>query len=321
MNESTTNNASVVLEINNLKVEYRTDDGTVFALNGLDLRIEKGKSLGLVGETGAGKTTASLSILRLVPSPPGIIVDGEIKLNGENILEKTETEMDAIRGKVVSMIFQDPMTSLNPVLTVEDQIAEVIERHENVSKDQSFAKAREMLESVGISGSRGSEYPHQFSGGMKQRVVIAMALACNPNLIIADEPISALDVSVQAQVINLLDDLKSEFGLTILFIAHNLSVVKYFSDRIGVMYFGKIVEIGESDTIYNNPVHPYTRALLSAVPQPNPILEKKREIIFYDPKMHNYTVERPILQEIVDGHYVLCSDSELIEYKKQYQKA
>lgn len=275
MNESTTNNASVVLEINNLKVEYRTDDGTVFALNGLDLRIEKGKSLGLVGETGAGKTTASLSILRLVPSPPGIIVDGEIKLNGENILEKTETEMDAIRGKVVSMIFQDPMTSLNPVLTVEDQIAEVIERHENVSKDQSFAKAREMLESVGISGSRGSEYPHQFSGGMKQRVVIAMALACNPNLIIADEPTTALDVTIQAQVLNMMKNLREKYETSLLMITHDLGIVAEVCDMVSIMYAGKIIEHGTLEDIFDHTRHPYTEGLFNSLPN---LIDRKAKL-------------------------------------------
>ena len=192
-------------EIKNLVVEFRTDYGTVQALNGLDLEIERGKTLGLVGETGAGKTTTGLSLLRLIPDPPGVIVDGTIKLDGKDILTMSEKEMQDIRGKAVAMIFQDPMTSLDPVMTVEKQIAEVIKLHE---KDvDATARAREMLELVGIPGSRGGEYPHQFSGGMKQRVVIAIALACSPQLLIADEPTTALDVTIQAQVLELMKQL------------------------------------------------------------------------------------------------------------------
>jgi len=266
MNESSSNKDHIVLEINNLVVEYRTHDGTVHALNGMDLQIEKGKSLGLVGETGAGKTTTGLSVLRLVPRPPGVTVEGVIKLNGENIFEKSEDEMDDIRGNIVSMIFQDPMTSLNPVLTVEDQIAEVIERHENVSREQSFAMARDMLESVGIPGARGSEYPHQFSGGMKQRVVIAMALACNPNLIIADEPTTALDVTIQAQVLNLMRKLREKYETSLLMITHDLGVVAETCDMVSVMYAGRIIEHGTLEDIFDHTKHPYTEGLFNSLP-------------------------------------------------------
>ena len=266
MNESSSNKDHIVLEINNLVVEYRTHDGTVHALNGMDLQIEKGKSLGLVGETGAGKTTTGLSVLKLVPRPPGVTVEGVIKLNGENIFEKSEDEMDDIRGNIVSMIFQDPMTSLNPVLTVEDQIAEVIERHENVSREQSFAMARDMLESVGIPGARGSEYPHQFSGGMKQRVVIAMALACNPNLIIADEPTTALDVTIQAQVLNLMRKLREKYETSLLMITHDLGVVAETCDMVSVMYAGRIIEHGTLEDIFDHTKHPYTEGLFNSLP-------------------------------------------------------
>lgn len=266
MNDLSSDRDKIVLEIQNLIVEYRTYDGTVHALNGVDLQIEKGKSLGLVGETGAGKTTTGLSILRLVPSPPGVTVEGVIKLNGENIFEKNEQEMDDIRGNVVSMIFQDPMTSLNPVLTVENQIAEVIERHEKVSREQSFAMAREMLESVGIPGNRGSEYPHQFSGGMKQRVVIAMALACNPNLIIADEPTTALDVTIQAQVLNLMRRLREKHDTSLLMITHDLGVVAEICDLVSVMYAGRIIEHGTLEDIFDHTRHPYTEGLFNSLP-------------------------------------------------------
>ena len=212
------------------------------------------------------KTTTGLSVLRLVPRPPGVTVEGVIKLNGENIFEKSEDEMDDIRGNIVSMIFQDPMTSLNPVLTVEDQIAEVIERHENVSREQSFAMARDMLESVGIPGARGSEYPHQFSGGMKQRVVIAMALACNPNLIIADEPTTALDVTIQAQVLNLMRKLREKYETSLLMITHDLGVVAETCDMVSVMYAGRIIEHGTLEDIFDHTKHPYTEGLFNSLP-------------------------------------------------------
>jgi len=259
-------NRRMALEIDNLVVEYRTHDGTVHALNGLDLYIEKGKTLGLVGETGAGKTTAGLSVLRLVPDPPGVIVDGTIKLNGENIFEKTEKEMESIRGKSVSMIFQDPMTSLNPVFTVEEQIAEVIERHEQVTKEESITKAREMLELVGIPGTRGSEYPHQFSGGMKQRVVIAIALACSPSVLIADEPTTALDVTIQAQVLEMMKGLREKYDTSMLMITHDLGIVAEICDTVSVVYAGRVIEHGNLEDVFDNTKHPYTEGLFNSLP-------------------------------------------------------
>jgi peptide/nickel transport system ATP-binding protein len=254
------------LEIENLVVEYRTEDGIVHAVNGLDLRIEKGKTVGLVGETGAGKTTTGLGILRLVAQPPGVIVDGSVQLNGENLLMKSEKEMEKIRGKQVSMIFQDPMTSLNPVTRVEDQIAEVIELHEHLSWKESLVKAREMLELVGIPGERGIEYPHQFSGGMKQRVVIAIALACSPQLLISDEPTTALDVTIQAQVLQLMKNLREKYQMSMLMITHDLGIVVEICDLVSIMYAGRVVEHGSLEDIFNNTKHPYTEGLFNSLP-------------------------------------------------------
>ena len=265
MNENMNNTNEFALDMSDLVVEYRTEDGIVQAVNGLDLQIEHGSTLGLVGETGAGKTTAGLSILKLVPSPPGVIVRGSILLDGEDVLKKTEKEMEKIRGKRVSMIFQDPMTSLNPVMTVEDQIAEVIEIH-NEGGGKPLEKAREMLEMVGIPGERGSEYPHQFSGGMKQRVVIAMALACNPMLLIADEPTTALDVTIQAQVLEMMRKLKEVQNTSMLMITHDLGVVAETCDKVSVIYAGRVVEHGTLEDVFENTLHPYTEGLFNSLP-------------------------------------------------------
>ena len=257
---------NLAVEIKDLVVEFRTDDAIVQAVNGLDLEIEKGKTLGLVGETGAGKTTTGLSILRLIPDPPGKIVSGTIKLGGEDIFAKSEKEMEKVRGNQVSMIFQDPMTSLDPVMTVEDQIAEVVELHENVSHAKAVEKAKEMLELVGIPGERGTEYPHQFSGGMKQRVVIAMALACNPKLLLADEPTTALDVTIQAQVLETMKDLRKKFGSAMIMITHDLGIIAEVCDEVSVVYAGQIVEHGTLEDIFNHTMHPYTEGLFGSLP-------------------------------------------------------
>ncbi|MGM9639431.1 MAG: ABC transporter ATP-binding protein [Butyricicoccaceae bacterium] len=254
------------VEVNDLVVEFKTDEGIVHALNGMDLKVENGKTLGLVGETGAGKTTTALSILRLIPSPPGKIVGGQIKLAGEDLFSKTEEEMRKIRGKAVSMIFQDPMTSLNPVLTVEEQIAEVIELHEDVNHAGAIQKAKEMLELVGIPGERGTEFPHQFSGGMKQRVVIAIALACNPTLLIADEPTTALDVTIQAQVLDMMRGLRDKYGTSMIMITHDLGIVAEICDTVAIVYGGRVVEYGTLEDVYNNTRHPYTEGLFNSLP-------------------------------------------------------
>ena len=260
------NKKDLILDIKDLVIHYETDDGTVEAVNGLDIQLEYGKTLGLVGETGSGKTTTALSILRLVPDPPGVIKNGSITLDGKDILNLPQKDLESIRGNLVSMIFQDPMTSLNPVLTVGEQIAEVIGLHENISEKEAADKAGQMLEVVGIPKERYGEYPHQFSGGMKQRVVIAMALACNPKLLIADEPTTALDVTIQAQILELLRRLNRERGMSILFISHNLAVVRKLCTRVAVMEKGHIVESGPVDQIFFHPQAPYTQRLIAAIP-------------------------------------------------------
>ena len=258
--------AELCLDIKNLSVEYRTSDGITKAINGVDLQIEKGKTLGLVGETGAGKTTTALSILNLIPNPPGVITDGTIILEGNNVFDYTEKELEEIRGKQVSMIFQDPMTSLNPVITVGDQIAEVIQLHEEIDKEGAMKKAKEMLEMVGIPGDRASEYPHQFSGGMKQRVIIAMALVCNPQLLIADEPTTALDVTIQAQVLDLMKKLRDQYNTSMLMITHDLGIVAEICDTVSIMYAGRVVEHGTLEDIFEATAHPYTEGLFGSLP-------------------------------------------------------
>ena len=266
MNKQSKKGGEAALEIRDLVVEYATDDGCVQALNGLNLTIEKGTTLGLVGETGAGKTTAGLSVLRLVPDPPGRIVSGSVKINGEDVFSKTEKEMEQLRGQQVAMIFQDPMTSLNPVICVEDQIAEVIQLHEKCSRQDSVVRATEMLELVGIPGERGTEYPHQFSGGMKQRVVIAIALACSPAILIADEPTTALDVTIQAQVLELMKNLREKYGTSMLMITHDLGIVAEICDTVSVVYAGSVVEHGTLEDVFDHTRHPYTEGLFNSLP-------------------------------------------------------
>lgn len=255
-----------LLDIKNLKVQYNTDNGIVKALNNANLSIGKGETVGLVGETGAGKTTLALSILRLIADPPGEITGGEVYFQGENLLKKPLREMRKIRGNKISMIFQDPMTTLNPVISIGDQIAEVIRLHQNINKVKSNIIAGEMLELVGIPVERFNEYPHQFSGGMKQRVVIAIALACEPTLLIADEPTTALDVTIQAQVVDLMLKLKSQFNTSMLIITHDLGVVAEICDKVAIMYAGEIVEYGTLDQIYRRAKHPYTKGLFECIP-------------------------------------------------------
>ncbi len=258
--------AENILEIKDLVVHYETEDGCVCAVNGLTFNIGKKKTLGLVGETGAGKTTTALSILNLVPNPPGKIKSGSIVLDGAKILELKTEELEAVRGNDVAMIFQDPMTALNPVMTVGEQIAESVELHEKVSKAEALERAKEMLKLVGIAESRAYDYPHQFSGGMRQRVVIAIALACNPKLLIADEPTTALDVTIQAQVLELMKALIRERDMSMLLITHDLGVVAEVCDEVAVMYAGRIVEIGTAEEVFNSIRHPYTEGLFNSLP-------------------------------------------------------
>lgn len=257
------------LEIKNLSIVYQTDEAIVKAVNNLNISLEKGECLGLVGETGAGKTTTALGIMKLLPNPQGKYISGDIVFNDINIRKIGEEAMKEIRGKCISMIFQDPMTSLNPVLTVGEQIAEVVKLHEKCSKEKANKRANEMLEMVGIPEERSGEYPHQFSGGMKQRVVIAIALACSPELLIADEPTTALDVTIQAQVLELMEDLKHKFGTSTILISHDLGVVAEMCDKVAIMYCGSIMEYGTLREIYKNPMHPYTIGLFGSLPDLN----------------------------------------------------
>ena len=256
----------LLLEIKNLNIHYVTQDGTVKAVNDMSLEVAKGQTLGLVGETGAGKTTTALGIMQLIQMPPGKIVSGEIIYDGSDLLKKSESNLRKIRGNKISMIFQDPMTSLNPVLTVGEQIAEVIKLHQNVNNAEAMIKAGEMLETVGIPKERINDYPHQFSGGMKQRVVIAIALACNPELLIADEPTTALDVTIQAQVITLMNRLKSEFNTSMIMITHDLGIVAEVCDKVAIMYAGNVVEYTSKENLFTVPKHPYTEGLFNSIP-------------------------------------------------------
>lgn len=256
-----------LLEIKNLTVHYVTVDGTVHAVENLNLSLKEGQTLGLVGETGAGKTTTVKAVMQILPDPPAKIIEGEVLFEGENLLKKNKYAMRKIRGKQISMIFQDPMTSLNPVMTVGDQIMEVIQLHDRrLSKKDAFLQACEMLELVGIKSDRASDYPHQFSGGMKQRVIIAMALACNPKLLIADEPTTALDVTIQAQVLELMHKLKDQYQTSMIMITHDLGIVAEICDYVAVMYAGTIVEYGNREQIFHRPTHPYTKGLFACIP-------------------------------------------------------
>ena len=312
-----------LLEIKDLYVQYTADGRAVEAVNGITITVKKGDTLGLVGETGAGKTTTALAIMGLVPDPPGKVTSGEILLNGENLLQKSAKDMRTIRGKDIAMIFQDPMTSLNPVLPVGDQIREVILLHEKLSKAEATHKACQMLELVGIPAERYDEYPHQFSGGMKQRVIIAIALACNPKLLIADEPTTALDVTIQAQVLEMMRDLKEKYGTAMILITHDLGVVAEVCNNVAIMYAGQIVESGTLDDIYSAPQHPYTIGLFRSIPD---LTSKQRRLeiipgIMPDPsnlpKGCNFCTrcqyaterckqEKPPVAQLSKSHAVLC---------------
>ena len=255
-----------ILDVQDLVVHYELEKETVEAVNGISFRLKEGETIGLVGETGAGKTSTALAILNMIPNPPGVIKSGKIYVNGYDVLNMTDEELEEVRGKDIAMIFQDPMTSLNPVMTVGDQIAESIMLHEKLTKAEAYKRAKEMLETVGIPGARAAEYPHQFSGGMKQRVVIAIALCCNPKCLLADEPTTALDVTIQAQVLDMMNDLKEKFGTSLVMITHDLGVIASICDTVAVMYAGKIVEYGTLEEVFNDTKHPYTEGLFNSLP-------------------------------------------------------
>lgn len=312
-----------LLKVKDLSVEYHTVDGTVQAVRNVSLNVEPGKVLGLVGETGAGKTTTVKTIIGILQQPPGRVTDGEILFLGEDLLKKNSKEMRAIQGGSISMIFQDPMTSLNPVLTVQDQIAETIRLHRHLKKRETRTEALKMLEKVGIRAERGSEYPHQFSGGMKQRVIIAMALACNPKLLIADEPTTALDVTIQAQVLELIKELKEQYNTAMLLITHDLGIVAETCDDVAVMYAGQIVEYGTLEHIFKNAAHPYTIGLYNCIPDmysecseltpihgltPNPYhLPEGCSFHPRCPRACSMCADDiPLMTEIEPGHFVRC---------------
>ena len=316
--------ADKILEIKDLYVSYKTDEAIVRAVNGLSFSIESGETVGLVGETGAGKTTTALSVMKLLPEKIGRVDSGEIYLDGENVLDIPEKKMRMIRGTKVAMIFQDPMTSLNPTQSVGDQIGEMVRMHNlGFSKEQISERVAEMLNMVGISADRQKEYPHQFSGGMKQRVLIAIALACEPNLLLADEPTTALDVTIQAQVLQLITELKKKLGTSMLLITHDLGIVAKVCDKVGIMYAGEMVEFGTLEQIFSGEIrHPYTKGLFGAIPN---LRKKEARLspihgIMPDPAdlpkgckfhtrcdrcMEKCTTQQPPELE-VDGHRIRC---------------
>ncbi|MEG1525410.1 MAG: ABC transporter ATP-binding protein [Clostridia bacterium] len=316
-------NINKLLDIKDLSIHYFTETGVVRAVNNIDFELNRGETLGLVGETGAGKTTTALGIMGLIPDPPGKVVNGEILFEGQNLLKASKAQLRHHCGKDLSMIFQDPMTSLNPILTVGDQISEVIRLHEKLSRKDATRKAAEILEMVGIPAERMSEYPHQFSGGMKQRVVIAIALACNPKLIIADEPTTALDVTIQAQVLELMHNLQQKLSTAMLLITHDLGVVADNCDRVAIMYAGQIVEMGSLKDVYDETKHPYTKGLFASLPSLSTKTKRLVPIkgLMPDPTdlpsgcpfhprcpscMEACKLRMPENNEVAPGHYVRC---------------
>ena len=312
-----------LLTIQNLRVEYASGGKTIQAVNGVSLDIPKGASLGLVGETGAGKTTIAKAIMRILPDHATKLVDGEITFDGVSILEASDSQLQKIRGGDISMVFQDPMTALNPIMTVGDQIAEGIALHQHLDKAHAKQEAIRMLETVGISEDRAGEYPHQFSGGMKQRVVIAIALACSPKLLIADEPTTALDVTIQAQVLDLIKSLKKAQNTSLILITHDLGIVADICDQVAVIYAGEIVEWGSLEEIYDHPTHPYTIGLFGAIPDLNSKVRRLSPIeglppdptdlpqgCYFAPRCPHATdscrVKHPTLQHLGGSHYCLC---------------
>ncbi|WP_028562103.1 ABC transporter ATP-binding protein [Paenibacillus pinihumi] len=301
-----------LIEVVNLKQHFRLGKNNIVkAVDGISFDIYRGETLGLVGESGCGKSTTGRTIIRLYQA-----TEGQVLYEGENVHGRKNRSALKKFNRKMQMIFQDPYASLNPRMKVGDIIAEGIDIHGLAkNREERTAKVHELLNKVGLHRDYAGRYPHEASGGQRQRIGIARALAVDPEFIIADEPISALDVSIQAQIVNLMKKLQRENNLTYLFIAHDLSMVKYISDRIGVMYYGKLVELAPADELYNNPLHPYTRSLLSAIPVPDPDAERARRRKLYDPTIHQYTVlEQPQMHEVTPGHFVYCSERELEQY-------
>jgi peptide/nickel transport system ATP-binding protein len=312
-----------LLEVENLQVNFRTHSSLVQAVNGISFSIEEGETLGLVGETGAGKTTTAMSILRLLSERTAEYADGKITFEGEELLQADEKELQKVRGRKISMIFQDPMTALNPTMPVLDQIMECVEIHDHVSKQEAKEKAEEILETVGIPAARGKEFPHQFSGGMKQRVVIAMALVCSPKLLLADEPTTALDVTIQAQILEMIQELKKKNNTAMLLITHDLGVVAENCDRVAVIYAGEIVEYGNLEQIFEKTAHPYTEGLFDSLPSLDKMVDRLKPIpgMMPDPanlpegcKFHSrckYATDvcksiHPEMKDLGEGHQVRC---------------
>lgn len=318
----------VLLEVRNLQTHFKTDEGQARAVNGVDLKVPKGETLGLVGESGCGKSVTALSIMRLVPEPPGRIVGGEIIFDGQDILKLTEAEMRRMRGNTLSMIFQEPMTALNPVYRIGSQMAEVIQLHQKVSKKEAMDRALDMLHKVGIPDpkQRLREYPHQMSGGMRQRVLIAMALSSHPKMVIADEPTTALDVTIQAQILDLMNQLKEEMGTSNLLITHDLGVIFEMAQWVAVMYAGKLVEYAAVSDLFSQPLHPYTIGLMNSIPQIDQPVPKDKMLraipgmvpslfdllegcTFQDRCNHVFDRchgEEPELADLGSGHMVRC---------------
>jgi len=321
---------SAFLSVRDVVVEYTSGDKILHAVNGVSFDLEKGKTLGLVGETGAGKTSIAKTIIRILPDPPAKVRSGEIYLNGEDILHISESAMRKLRGKIISMIFQDPMTALNPVKRVVDQIAEVISEHCHTSKSDARLRAVEMLKKVGIAEDRSREYPHQFSGGMKQRVVIAMALACNPDLLLADEPTTALDVTIQAQVLEMIKELKTENHTSMILITHDLGIVAENCDYVAVVYAGQIVEYGSLEDVFDHPTHPYTIGLFGSMPDLSTNIERLAAIAGLPPDPTNLPEGCSFhprcckatdackkgavqMEEISKGHFCRCCNTKSLE--------
>ena len=305
-----------MLEVKGMRTSFFTHVGEVKAIRGVDFYLDKGEAVGIVGESGSGKSVTSLSVMRLLQFP-GKLTGGEVFFDGEDLAKKSDKEMQTIRGNEISMIFQDPMASLNERAKVDYIISEGLYNfHLFKNEKERKQKVIDAMHSVGLMEEYATRFPHEFSGGQRQRIGIARALAVEPRFIIADEPISALDVSIRAQVINLLNRLKAEKGFTYMFIAHDLSVVRFISDRIAVMYKGRIVELAESEELFLNPLHPYTNALLQAAPVPDPDIERGKKLVVYNPAMHDYATDKPAWTEIKKGHFVWANEREADEYRK-----